>query len=115
MISLPPLWVAAWCGPRFLDASLVHAPTVEAFSRELCARIVQGVGRRGKYLLVQLDGSALVLHLMMSGRIFLRPADDPVTHTRLVVVFDEGPAAALPWTRVASAGPGCCSRRRLPS
>ena len=53
-----------------LDASLVHAPTVEAFSRELCARVVQGVGRRGKYLLVQLDGNALVLHLMMSGRSF---------------------------------------------
>ena len=82
-----------------LDASLVHAPTVEAFSRDLFAQVVEGVGRRGKYLLVQLDGSALVLHLMMSGRVFLRPADDPVTHTRLVVVFDEGPALHFVDTR----------------
>ena len=82
-----------------LDASLVHAPSVAAFSRGLCGKTVQLVGRRGKYLLVHLDDGVLVLHLMMSGRIFLRPADDPVEHTRLIVEFDEGPALHFVDTR----------------
>ena len=74
------------------DASLVHAPSVEGFGRGLRGQAVHRVTRRGKYLLLHLDDGALVLHLMMSGRIFLRPADDPVEHTRLVVAFDAGPA-----------------------
>lgn len=74
------------------DASLVHAPSPEGLSRGLCGQTVRHAGRRGKYLLLHLDDGVLVLHLMMSGRVFLRPADDPVGHTRLVVAFDEGPA-----------------------
>ena len=75
-----------------LDASLVHAPSVEGFGRGLRGKTVQRADRRGKYLLLHLDDGVLVLHLMMSGRIFLRPARDPVGHTRLVVEFDRGPA-----------------------
>lgn len=75
-----------------LDASLVHAPSVEGFGRGLGGKTVQRADRRGKYLLLHLDDGVLVLHLMMSGRIFLRSARDPVGHTRLVVEFNEGPA-----------------------
>ena len=74
------------------DASLVHEPSVEGFRGGIRGQTVRRARRRGKYLLLHLDDGALVLHLMMSGRIFLRPADDPVGHTRLVVEFDEGPA-----------------------
>jgi len=75
-----------------LDASLVHAPSIEGFGRGLRGKAVQRADRRGKYLLLHLDDGVLVLHLMMSGRVFLRPARDPVGHTRLVVEFDQGPA-----------------------
>jgi len=42
----------------------------------LAGRRIVSVGRRGKYLLVGLDdGSALVMHLRMTGNLLVRPAD----------------------------------------
>ena len=42
----------------------------------LAGRTVEAVGRRGKYLIVRLDdGSALVMHLRMTGNLLLRPPD----------------------------------------
>jgi len=42
--------------------------------RALTGRTVQSVGRRGKYLVVGLDdGSALVMHLRMTGNLLIRP------------------------------------------
>jgi formamidopyrimidine-DNA glycosylase len=49
-------------------------PPVET-ERALAGRRIQGVDRRGKYLIVRLDGgSALVMHLRMTGNLLLRPA-----------------------------------------
>ncbi len=43
--------------------------------RALAGRRVEAVGRRGKYLVVALDdGSALVMHLRMTGNLLVRPA-----------------------------------------
>jgi formamidopyrimidine-DNA glycosylase len=40
----------------------------------LAGRTVEGVDRRGKYLIVRLDdGAALVMHLRMTGNLLLRP------------------------------------------
>jgi formamidopyrimidine-DNA glycosylase len=49
-------------------------------------------GRRGKYLIVELDtGDAVMIHLRMSGRVLIEPADQPrVAHTH--VVLGLGPA-----------------------
>jgi formamidopyrimidine-DNA glycosylase len=41
----------------------------------LAGRLIESVGRRGKYLVLGLDdGSALVMHLRMTGNLLLRPA-----------------------------------------
>ena len=40
----------------------------------LAGRTIEAVGRRGKYLILRLDdGSALVMHLRMTGNLLLRP------------------------------------------
>ena len=82
-----------------LDASLVQAPAVDVFSRRLIGGRVRTVGRRGKYLRVQVAESWMVMHLMMSGRIYLQPASERVRHTRLVITFDRGPALHFVDTR----------------
>lgn len=56
----------------------------------LTGRVVSDVGRRGKALLLRLEGAAaenapdvLVVHLRMTGRLTVRPSDSPTgAHTR---------------------------------
>jgi formamidopyrimidine-DNA glycosylase len=58
--------------------------------RRLVGRRVEALKRRAKYLLVELDdGSVLVLHLGMSGRLSWTTAEQPLEpHTHVVFQFD---------------------------
>jgi formamidopyrimidine-DNA glycosylase len=52
------------------DALLVSPEDPEAFAGRVEGRRVESVGRRGKYLLVELDsGDTLAMHLRMTGRL----------------------------------------------
>ena len=65
--------------------------TPEAFTRRLISQCIEGIKRRGKYLIFQLsNGDALILHLRMSGSLRMDPAcsDDP--YIRAVFCFDNG-------------------------
>jgi len=75
-----------------LDAKLTLGVPLPEFEFRLIGQRVEGVDRRGKYLLLRLTDRVLVLHLMMSGRVHLRPADGIQPHSRLVVAFDRDPA-----------------------
>jgi formamidopyrimidine-DNA glycosylase len=59
---------------------------------ELKGQVIQQVGRRGKFIIIQLDRSALLIHLRMSGD--LRVEDGRETflqkHDRLVIGFTDG-------------------------
>ncbi len=74
-----------------LDPRLVRPASPAAFENGLTGACVSGVERRGKYLLLSLGDRWLALHLMMSGRVYLRDACRPERHTRLVIGFDAGP------------------------
>jgi formamidopyrimidine-DNA glycosylase len=57
---------------------------------ELRGRVVERVGRAGKYLDLSLSGDRhLLLHLRMTGSLLLDPAADPV-HTRVRIRLDDG-------------------------
>lgn len=67
----------------------------ERLPQRLVGRRVLAMGRRGKYLLANLDdGQVLVLHLGMSGRLLLRQqrlADYRVgTHDHLIIEVEDG-------------------------
>jgi formamidopyrimidine-DNA glycosylase len=83
---------------RTITAVRVHHPRAvrrhEAGPADLTARLIgqsiDGTGRRGKYLWLNLsDGAALVVHLGMSGQMLLGPAprDD---HLRIAALLDDG-------------------------
>ena len=75
----------AW--PRTLR---VGEPT--AFIEGVTGRRIEGVGRRGKQIIVYLDGGAfLTIHLKMTGQVFVVAAALPVDpHERLALAFDDG-------------------------
>jgi formamidopyrimidine-DNA glycosylase len=75
--------------PVMLGAALVKVeqrradlrfPFPERFTERLIGRVVAGLGRRAKYLLVDLDdGEVLVMHLGMSGRFLIETDSRGVT------------------------------------
>ena len=62
------------------------------FLRRLAGRQIVSIGRRAKYLLLNLDdGRTLIVHLGMSGQLLFRPPSAPrYSHTRLVIHLEGG-------------------------
>jgi formamidopyrimidine-DNA glycosylase len=63
------------------------------FAQRLVNRKITGVDRKGKYLLVRLDGDdTLVIHLGMSGQLIRTKSsrDTTAKHTHVVITFTQG-------------------------
>ena len=62
----------------------------EAFARGVTGCVIEGVGRRGKQLLVELSGGAVMtIHLKMTGQLFVVPVGTPADrHVHLVLDLD---------------------------
>jgi formamidopyrimidine-DNA glycosylase len=70
-----------WCEP---------APP-EAVADALRGRLIERLGRRGKYLIVSVEGDVhLVMHLRMTGNLLLRDDTEEPSHVRVVVELDSG-------------------------
>jgi formamidopyrimidine-DNA glycosylase len=66
-------------------------PDARTFEQIIQGQTVQGVGRRAKYLTIQLSEDVLVIHLRMSGDIIVAEAPtDEVSHPRMVIHFKDG-------------------------
>ncbi|KUI32184.1 5-hydroxymethyluracil DNA glycosylase [Mycobacterium sp. IS-1742] len=88
---------------KTIAAVRVHHPRAvrrhEAGPADLTARLlgtrITGTGRRGKYLWLTLsDGSALVVHLGMSGQMLLGPIRK-ADHLRIAALLDDGTALSF--------------------
>lgn len=84
-------------GPRIVGARVSWARTLRdgdpaRFQAGVTGRRIEGVGRRGKQLVLDLDrGAFLTVHLKMTGQLFVVPAGLPVDgHERLALVLDDG-------------------------
>jgi len=70
----------------------IRRQTKKVFISKLEGAKINGVERRGKYLLLKLDtGDILVIHLRMSGQLLRAQAKDAVVkHTHMVMTFTQG-------------------------
>lgn len=81
---------------RRIVALAVHEPRLRwPVDRQLPARVagkrVLRTGRRAKYLLLELEGGTLLLHLGMSGNLRVLPAATPrIAHDHFDLVLDSG-------------------------
>lgn len=77
-------------GVRILSPGTIRSPSPRTFGRLLRGRRIVRVGRRGKYLLIDLDGAlTLIVHLRMTGDLALAPAGAPLhPHTRVLFALD---------------------------
>jgi formamidopyrimidine-DNA glycosylase len=84
-------------GRAIVDAEIAHPaivrhPHPEAFLAGIRGRRIASLGRRGKYILAQLDeDELLVVHLGMTGQLrFSEPAEARLNHTHAVFHLDDG-------------------------
>jgi len=75
---------------RILTPATVRSPSSTQFVRQLRGRRVTAVDRRGKYLLIRLNGGLVLLaHLRMTGDMEVVRAGEPVDrHTRVIFGLD---------------------------
>jgi len=67
---------------------IVRRPSLEEFRNRLIGQKITGLGRRGKYLIFSLSsGQALVIHLKMTGSLWLK---EPEKFVRAVIRLDDG-------------------------
>ncbi len=71
---------------------IVRQPSVAEFCSRLIGQKITGLGRRGKYLLVRLNGGDwLIIHLKMSGALIISPdSAEPPRFTRAIIHLDNG-------------------------
>jgi formamidopyrimidine-DNA glycosylase len=70
----------------------IATPEIEVFRQQISGQVVQGVNRRGKFLVLQLDRDWLLIHLRMSGDVRVEPADSGLVqpHDRVILDFQDG-------------------------
>ncbi len=67
----------------------IARPGADEFPKAIVGRRVVSVGRRGKYVVIELDQGFLLVHLKMSGRLQVVPADELVDkHVHLLLDLD---------------------------
>jgi formamidopyrimidine-DNA glycosylase len=87
--------IAQRVGGARLDHAVLRAPTLRypipaGLARILAGRTLVEAKRRGKYLLLDLDGGHLLIHLGMSGSLrFVAPGATPEKHDHADFVFGE--------------------------
>ncbi len=88
----PQLCGRTVCSVLLSDDSAVASPTPRQFEEHLRGKTFSGVGRRGKYLLLNFaDGATLIVHLRMSGALLAAPSGWPqLAHTRAAATLDDG-------------------------
>ncbi len=91
--ELEPLISGKRFAPPFLHMpSTVAYPNPEGFTAGLTGRTVKSIGRRGKYLFINLDRGILVVHLRMTGNLLYAEGDPPDSERflRLSFPFTDG-------------------------
>ena len=69
----------------------IAAPSIDEFAAMIAGRCVVSVGRRGKYVVIELNRGYLLIHLKMSGRLQVVPGDKPLDkHTHTFFELDDG-------------------------
>jgi formamidopyrimidine-DNA glycosylase len=71
---------------------MVETPDLDRFYASLPGRQILAVGRRAKWIVLTLDGAwSLAIHLRMSGRLSVEPAEAQLRHhVHLVLALDDG-------------------------
>jgi formamidopyrimidine-DNA glycosylase len=90
-LSASPLLGRAITGVDLLWERTLADPTPEEFLSRIIGQRILALDRRGKFLIFRLSQDALLIHLRMSGDLFLEPSEAPIpSHHRLILYLEGG-------------------------
>ena len=96
----PPVVGRKVLGTQLLWERTLANPEPAEFHSRILGQTITGTGRRGKYLLLPLTNDTLLIHLRMSGDLFLESITQVVApHYRLMLELDGGLRLAFKDTR----------------
>lgn len=72
-------------------AKVIHIPSAEQFTEQIQGQTFRAIQRRAKYIVCQMDHDIFVVHLKMTGRLYVAPAAPPEDRwVRLRLMLDNG-------------------------
>lgn len=86
--SLAPLLTGRRISSASFNSRFVTPGDRGKLASRLAGRTIQGVRRRGKFILIALDSGTLAVHLGMTGKLLMDGT--PGAHTHGIFVLDEG-------------------------
>jgi len=67
----------------------IHTPNPVEFRQRICGQYITKLERRGKFLVFQLSSDALLIHLRMSGDLYIAAAQEQIDkHAHTILRFD---------------------------
>lgn len=94
--GLAPLLVGQRIRTVVVRNRALRKPVPRQLARRVAGATIRALTRRGKYLLVDCGGGTLILHLGMSGRLWVTDAATPITaHDHFDLVLDNGTVVRL--------------------
>jgi formamidopyrimidine-DNA glycosylase len=94
--GLEPLMVGQRIRSAVVRERRMRLPVPRGLPQLLAGATVRSLGRRGKYLLVDCGTGALIVHLGMSGRLWVvRDGAPPAAHDHFDLILDNGTVVRL--------------------
>lgn len=94
--GLEPLLVGRRIRQAVVRNRAMRQPVPRGLAKSLAGATVHALGRRGKYLLFDCGAGTLILHLGMSGRLWVvRDGAPPAKHDHFDMVLDDGTIVRL--------------------
>ena len=91
--------------PTSVGRGTVAMPSVRRFKQQIHGQVIRDVGRRAKFLRIQLTDLELLVHLRMSGDLALKNGNvPPEKHDRLILSLQQIPASGKKISDNAGAG-----------
>jgi formamidopyrimidine-DNA glycosylase len=82
-------------GQIFWPRSL-ETPDSAEFTERISGQSINQINRRGKFILLTLSRDTMLIHLRMSGDLFIEPGNAPIaTHHRMLINFQNGTRLAF--------------------
>ena len=77
---------------RIGNDSVIAHPSAALFTDNIRGKTICGTGRRGKFLLIDLEGGGcIIIHLRMTGSLIVAPKGYPEErHTHVLIALDDG-------------------------
>lgn len=69
---------------------IIESPEVDVFQGQLAGQTIEGIERRGKFLIFKLSDNDMISHLRMEGKYEFHQADDEIAkHTHVMFTFTD--------------------------